>query len=506
MSTYLAGELRYVSRVTERENRGVVLPPGTTGVDLLRTLMERAIAEFPESFDDFALPPDAAGFKARWGELLPAFEASRSRSDNRAAIARAMYLGAAAELRFVDGEGERSLTGALLERYQPLRCVRVDLPGAGTLRPSTEYNGRVYAGDELASLADELARMHLATPQVAAALADLVKRAAQPKAVSLRGERFVLFGAGAELSPVYTLLEAGADVLWLDRERPPIDHLLEPQLSGSLAYVEGGVDLLTQPGELRATIEAFAGDRPVHFGMHAFAVGKPMRLGLAMNEIVRGLPAKLVKAVHYLLSPASVSPIFIEDALCAEDRQLSASAVRRALVRTGQLQPGSVESGAERISCAVVTQQGAGYQVSEYVAKRLAAEAFVEYGLSLDAGRRPRAPGSFSVFANMAPVTATRSLASPVLEATVLGAPSFDLLIAQPASARRIAALLTVYDLIAPKRTPSSNSRKARLAALFSRQFHGGVHAQPYALDGIIRVAALTGLAQRPKLAFELLR
>ncbi len=490
--------LRYVTFVA-LEKLGIVLPQGTAGVDVLRALMERAIAEFPESFADFALPPDAAGFKARWGELLPAFEASRARSERRSQIARAMYLAAANELRFVDPEGERSLAGLLLERHEPHQLQRVDLPGPGQLRPSVEYGGRIHAGNELTALAEELERTHMVTSAVADALQDLARRAA--KGVSLRGERFVLMGAAAELSPVYTLLESGADVLWLDRERPPVDHLLEPRLGGSICYVQRGVDLLTEPGRARATIEAFAGETPVHLVLLASAAGKSMRLTLAMNEIARTLPAKLVKAVHYVLSPTSVSPIYPDDAHCAEERQLSASAVRRALVRTGQLTPGSVESGDDRFSCAVVMQQGAGFQLSEYVAKRLAAEAFQEYGLTLDPNKKTR----LGVFANMAPVANTRSLASPVLEAALLGAPSFDMLIAPPASARHVMALLMVSDVIAPRRSPAT-SRKARTTALFARQFHGGVHAQPYALDGIIRVAALKGLAQRPSLAFELLR
>ncbi|HEX5661423.1 MAG TPA: hypothetical protein VFX59_29740 [Polyangiales bacterium] len=484
------------------ENLGIVLPPGTAFVDVLRALMERAIAEFPESFADFALPPDAAGFKAHWGELLPTFEASRARSEQRAEIARALYLAVAGELRYLDSEGERTLTGHLLERHEPFPLQRVDLPGPGQLRPSVDYAGRVCAGEELARLADDLEREHFATPAVASALADLVKR----KSVSLRGERFVLFGAAAELSPVYTLLEAGADVLWLDRARPPIDHLLEPQLSGSLSFVDGGIDLLAVPGRARATIEAFADGTPVHLVMLASAHGAVMQLSVAMNEIARSLPPKLVKALHFLLSPTSVSPIYPDDAQCAEDRQLSASAVRRALVRTGQLMPGSVESGSDRFSCAVVVQQGAGHQLAEYVCKRLAAEAFFEFGLGLEAGKKPRGAGTVGVFANMVPVTNTRSLASPVLEAALLGAPSFDMLVATPSTARRIGALLMVSDVLAPRRAPATSSRRVRLAALFARQFHGGVHAQPYALDGIIRVAALKGLAQRPSLAFELLR
>jgi hypothetical protein len=47
------------------------------------------------------------------------------------------------------------------------------------------------------------------------------------------------------------------------------------------------------------------------------------------------------------------------------------------------------------------------------------------------------------------------------------------------------------------------DAHAARLAKLFELQFHGGVQAQPYALEGIVRMAALRGIAQRPKLAFR---
>jgi hypothetical protein len=150
------------------------------------------------------------------------------------------------------------------------------------------------------------------------------------------------------------------------------------------------------------------------------------------------------------------------------------------------------------------------------------------------------------VFANMAPITNTRSLASPLMRASILGAPSYDLLIADPSTARSVCALLTVHDLTnidsaAPTlpvhdrpraaadeneesgtgtRTTRTESRAesptdglhpvdahaAGLARTFALQFHGGVQAQPYALEGIVRLAALRGIAQRPKLAWEFWR
>ncbi|MDB4985482.1 MAG: hypothetical protein JWN04_660 [Myxococcaceae bacterium] len=483
----------------DRDNYGITLAGGVTGGQVLQTSLQRAVAEFEDAFVGLTLPPEAAAFKGQFSALLPAFEAARLASSQASEVARALYLHAASQLCYVDREGERPLQEALLQPAEPLPWVRVDLPGAGSLVPRADYAGRLYVGRELAQLASELDRARFATRAAVSALTKVGERAAHDGGLSLRGERFVLLGAAAELSPVYTLLEAGADVLWLDRDKPPIDRLLEPRLSGSLSYVDRGVDLLREPAALRATILDFAGGAPVHLGLYAFATGSacPLRLSLGMTELVRSLPSALVKSIAFLLSPTSVSAIAPEDAACADRRAESASKVRRALVRAGQLELGHRSHGERRLSRAVISQQGAAYQVAEYVAKRLAAEAFVEFGSAL------LGTGSVAVSANMAPVTATRSLASPMLEAAILGAPSFDILIAPASTSRAISTLLLLHDHLW---TARHDSALARRDALFARQFHGGVHAQPYALEGIIRVAALKGMARRPMLALELLR
>lgn len=100
-------------------------------------------------------------------------------------------------------------------------------------------------------------------------------------------------------------------------------------------------------------------------------------------------------------------------------------------------------------------------------------------------------------------------MASPLLEAAILGAPKIEMLIASPSTARAISALLAVHDVLARETDPALLAqlpREERARALFARQFHGGVYAQPFALEGVIRMAALRGITQRPKLAFELLR
>lgn len=490
----LAAELRYVTGVTgQTAKKGVVLAASLSGSRLLQELLQQGLQHFPLDFAGVPIPGDPAHFRARFGELLPGFEAARVQSAMRHEIARVLTVAAGQQLGFVDARGEHKLSDYLAEPHAPLPLVRVDLPGPSKLRPAAELGGKLYEASELSALARELREKRYASDAAADALVELGAQSTRADGLSLRGERFVLFGAGAELSPVYTLLEAGAEVLWLDRHRPPVDHLLDPRLGGTLHFPEQELDLLADLGAVRATILEFAGSEPVHLGMYAFAGGgaREARLQLSFNELVRSLPRGVVRSLLYSLFPTSPSPVDPADAACADARRERASRVTRTLMRTGPLQQGHVLAGDTRISCPVVAQQGASFQVAEYLGKRLAAEAFAHFGARLEGGGE-----TLSVSANIAPITATRSLASPLVSASLVGAPALGILIAQPASSRALSSLLTVRDVLAP---PSTH-------ALFARQLHGGVHAQPYALDGLIRVAALRGFAQKPLLALELWR
>jgi hypothetical protein len=494
-----------VTQPTER--RGVVLAPGATSAQLLHALLVRARELFPDEFASFTPPADAAICRARIAELIPHLEALRTGSERRSEIARALCLEAIAQLCFVDSRGERPLSEALREESAPLPLARIDLPGRGQLVPCVEHLGKLYERAELATLAALLREQHFATQSAADALID-VSRRAEHDGLSLRGQRFVLIGAGAELSPVYHLLQAGAEVLWLDLQNPPADHLLEPRLAGALHYVDGGVDLLTQPAAVRATIERFAEEgAPVHLGLYAFAPGdaRELRLDLTFLALVQSLDARRLASVLLLLSPTSASPVSSEDAELADERRKAASAVQRALLRTGPLAPGHVEVAGGRVACAVVAQQGVSYQVGEYVAKRLGAEALFEYGNTLS----DAAPGALTVSVQMAPISTTRSLAGPLLDAAIMGAKGLRILIASAASARDVSALLTLHDLLTDDRAASRLAalpRTERLARLFGSQVHGGIYAQPFALEGLIRLAALRGITQRPRLALEFLR
>ena len=125
----------------------------------------------------------------------------------------------------------------------------------------------------------------------------------------------------------------------------------------------------------------------------------------------------------------------------------------------------------------------------------MAAEVFAAYGRGDGEGLTVSAP--------VAPITRTASLQHPLFDAAFEGASMFDILVSEPQATRVMCALLAFHDLLAPdapSRASSGLSVAERVAAITEEQIHGGVYAQPYALEREIVVAALAGLAKKPSL------
>jgi hypothetical protein len=131
------------------------------------------------------------------------------------------------------------------------------------------------------------------------------------------------------------------------------------------------------------------------------------------------------------------------------------------------------------------------YQAAQYVEKMLLAERFAMRGTQ-DGFPPPR------VSANVAPITATRSLEHPLFQAGFRGAIHFGMEVFDPATTRTLNGLLLLNDLLG---APSPDA-----ASLFSRQVHGGVYPNAYGLDQSIRIAAVLGMVQSPSLALGMLR
>jgi hypothetical protein len=492
--------------IVEHAGGGVGLPPSHTGSSFFHELLVRAVERYSE-LAAAALPRDARAFKARYATLLPRFEALRVASPRRAEIARYLCQESEHELTFSDEHGTRSLSEALAEPADPLPLLRVDLPGNGELLPSVSFGGRLHQGARLTGLIRELEEKRAMTPAARDALLWLNERAQLGGGLSLRKQRFVLLGAAAELAPVDLLLEAGAEVLWIDLREPGVDRLLATRLAGSIHYVRGGADLLTAPQAVLATMARFAERGPLHIGMYAYAAGESQewRLTATMNALLRRLPRELVASASVLISPTTPASVSPQDFALASQRKAEAPGWMRSLALSRQLKDGFELGAQEPVARAIVEAQGVSYQAAQYLGKMLAAEACAIYGNDLqDAG----AP--LTVSANVAPITATRSLSHPVFEAAFLGAPLFHISVAKPEATRVLGGMLTLHDLLNPAAPGASqrshDSTALRAKSVLSQQLHGGVYAQPFALDGCIRVAAVRGLTKKPGLALDLFR
>lgn len=473
---------------------GVALPEGCTGSSFLHEVLLDAQRAFPDALGAAPLPEDPRAFKNGFADAVTGFEAARAASADRVRIARHARRLVDARLRFVDDRGARPFQEAVREAAAPLPLRRIETRGGGRLTPTVTHGGRAHAGARLRGwLADRRAQHHV-TDAVVQAVTGLLD---QGEPLDLSDHRFVLFGAAAELSPAPLLLAAGAEVLWIDLKGP--DALRNrDDLGGVLHVPEAPANLLEDPAAIAATIRAFAAEGPVHLGLYAYAGGQSQewRLAAAMNGIAQSLPRELLRSVSLLVSPTTAVTTTPADHARAEAARGEAPRWQRLLAGAGVLDRRShdVPAGVP-VARSLVPLQGASYQAAQYVEKVLAAETW-----ACDRGEDAAGLEPLRVSANVAPITATRSLSHPVFEAGFLGAARWGILIAEPVTTRELQALVLVHDLTSDDAPCGRADPLERARALWSQQSHGGVYAQPYALDGAIRVAAVQGFAQRPGL------
>lgn len=482
----------------------VGLPAGTSASALLHRLLEDAARAFPEALAAAELPVDAGGFRSGFPEALARFEAARVGSPQRFEIARFLTAGSAQALRLPIGGDDHSLADAMRRPAPPERLEVRSLAGSGRLVPRVPWRGAELRGRELLRLAEELHSSDHISSAARAALEWLVGEGVDASGeIDLGGRRFAILGAAAELAPTPLLLAAGAEVLWIDRVAPPDALAKDSELSGRLHVPEREGDLLRRPRELAASIARFAERGPLDLGLYAYAGGRGQewRLEAAMNAIARALDPAAVRSLALLVSPTSPAVVSADELETMERRRAARPAWQSALDRLGLLGAGpAVERSGVRVRRSVLAVQGASYQAAQYLEKILAAEVFAlgEPGRS-----------AWTVSANVAAVTRTRSLRHPVFEAAFAGARAFAVETYPPETTRWLNGLLLLHDLLNPAAACSaSSSRPAteRARALGSQRVHGGLYALPYALEPTVRVGALLGIARRPGLALGLLR
>ena len=484
---------------------GVELPEGASGSTFLLEILAHAVNAFPSVFQNVKIPSDSRRFRSTFGTVLTQFEAARVASDERVAIASAIRSRVAERMRFVSEDESRTLADALSRKVAPIPVRVVKTTGPGRLVPAVQFGDAVGDAAALRVWLSAARLQHQMTDAAVRALGKILDRADAENGLSLAGERFVVMGAGAELAPTEALLAAGASVLWIDVREPSKALLENCMLGGALHVPESTCDLLASPAAIVATIAAFAGGESVHLGMYAYAGGESQewRLAESMNAIAAALPPGMVKSISLLVSPTTVIAAHPADVEAGAQRRQDAGTLMRSLAHFGFLEPSHVSSpSSSSVTSAIVGLQGASYQAAQYVGKLLAAEVFGVSGIN--------ALGPLTTSANIAPITATRSLSHPLFEAGFLFAPNFGVWVAKPETTRALHALLMIAD-VTDEEAPAAagrvyESKSKRAAALFTEQVHGGVYAQPYALEGIIRIAALGGLRQKPSLLAKLVR
>ncbi len=463
----------------------VALAEGHSASTILFQLLSDAVHQFPGTLSAANFPSTPSAFKKIYSRAIPEFEAARQASPQRYDIARHILKNLQTLVVFDPG----TLHQALQHTLPPLALKQHRFTGKPGWAPNLVYRGERWSGDRLSELGQLLASRHVITPEASQALAWVQDRLDARGELSLSRRKIAVLGAGAEMAPTRLWLECGADVLWLDTRPPPHEWFKPPAcntLAGQLTWVDGNINLLTQPQQILASLAAFADGHPVDVGLYAYAPGKARELLLTstMNAVVDALPANLIASITLLVSPTTPAALTRDDLDCVQQRLRTRPGWETLLARCGILGrgPGHVSVNGSHTTRTVVNIQGASYQAAQYLGKVLAADCWTH------AGANSRAV-PLRVSANTAAITRTRSLAHPVFTAAFGGAAAFGVETMVPRQSRRLNGLLALHDWLNPS--------PPRPGAI---RVHGGIHTLPYPLTPALRIAAAIGFARSPRL------
>lgn len=480
----------------------VTLSEGLSASAHLHRVLTATVADHPEVFGGVGLWTSPTDFRKRYAELLPEFEAARVDSEIRCDVAAELSGLARTVFAWRTEAGEVPLAEHLAGSAEPLPLESRALGANGGLRPRVPVGEVELEGDGLVAYAEALVGRGSASPAVADAVSWVVAKAAGER-IDLSGRRVAVLGAGAELAPTRLWLEGGADVLWIDTVEPPGDLLESDDLAGSVHWVGGGSDLLTDTRRIRATIEEFAQGESIDMGLYAYAPGlvREWRLTGAMNAIVDALPAGSVRNVTMLVS-ASTCGVLTPDELAGESRRRADRPRWQAVLESvGLLGKGGghARHGDTCTNKGIVEIQGTSYQAAQFLGKLIAAEAWAT------------GDGPMGVSANTAGISRTASLRHPVFDTAFGGATAFGVETFEPATTAALNGLLTLRDRLATEEAGSAgavdqNSDQDRARALSATRVHGGIYELPYPIGPTLKVATALGVARDPRRVPALIR
>lgn len=388
----------------------------------------------------------------------------------------------------------------------------VTIRGAAA-QPSGElrlpFKGRSLVGSDLRAQLSRWTQQGVAEPSLEAALGAVVDH---PEWLDLRGQHFVVLGAGAELAPTAQLLQWGAEVWAVELPRPDAWKRIIAMVEGTAGTlhipVPAGAPL---PGQEQAhkaaganliseapTVRRWLASIPAPFVManYGYADGAlNMRLSMASDAI--GVALRAERGDHvtlaFLATPTdafAVPAAAMEAARAGWEANRIARAARRPMKIANLFQPNYVDTartddGVEvGIADCIVPQQGPNY----LLAKRMQRwRATVERA----AGHR--------VSLNIAPATRTRSVVkNKALAAAYAGAHRFGIEVFDADTTRTSTSALIVRDLKDPTSVADPAVSGSIPIDLFADAAnHGGLWRTPYDPRSVLGVAAVFGLFER---------
>jgi hypothetical protein len=462
---------------------GVQLLDNKSASGILYAVLSETRNAFPGELGLDSWPRDQAGFRKLYASLVPEFEAARLASSKRHEIAQ--YLANAMQQQLVWNSAGASctLSECLAVVADPFPLEHIAGAGTGGWKPEFIY--RETSWGDFAALGSELAKRNVITPAGASALSWIEQYGLAHGELKLVGRKIAVLGAAAEMAPTQAMLETGADVLWIDRAPPPAEWRQSAEFAGTLHYPPNNADLLTQPGEILATLLAFANGDPIDLCLYAYAPGqaREMRLTGAMNAIVNALPRELIASVTMLVSPTTPAELQADDRDAMQRRRDQRPVWEAMLEMLGLLGRGggSIKKDQAAVVRTVVSIQGASYQAAQYFGKVLMAENWANQGLR--------------VSANTAAITKTRSLDHPVFDAAFGGAAALGVETFTPQQSQCLNGLLSIHDWLHEDLPVPGRLR-----------VHGGIHTLPYPLEAALRPAAAIGFARSPVLFIGFLK
>ena len=473
------------SQAVKNDEYGIQLRSDRSASQILHLCLKTAVKAYPATFSEINFPENSRDFRASYVAVLPEFEAARINDPERTGIARLLAETFEDQLAYHGANGICELKEHLAHPAKPLLLESLPPNSDPGWQPTLRFLKKNWP--DLASLSQALVSEKIISAGAKEALVWLDQYIGKKDSINLSARKIVVFGASAEMAPTAQFNAAGAEILWLDLT-PPTKLAESHFRGGAVQFPVDGINLLTQPAEILATILEFAAGQRLDLCLYAYSPGqaRAMRLTAARNAIVNALPKALIESITLLLSPTTATPLDQIDLAAMNQRKNNRPRWEAVLDGLGLLGRGGGASikGELGASRALVGIQGASYQAAQYLAKLMTAETWAQ-NTPTDSNEERL----FRVSANTAPITLTRSIAHPVFDAAFVGATAFGIQTFTPTQSQILNGLLAVHDWVHPTVPQPGKIR-----------VHGGIHTLPYPMNTALRVAAAIGFVQSPKL------